>query len=149
LLAYVPPETRRSTRRDGGLEEPGGLRGDAAERDELVEAVRLRHELADVHRQSETYGCSGSVSASAPIARVVEPITRVCFRGRQGQRHSPANRPGGPGRGDIACCAEAACGAGARVITACTGRRRGQTVSGTRRWATTSSLGIRDAGWCA
>jgi hypothetical protein len=35
---------------DRGLEEPGGLRGQGAQGDQLVEAVRLQHELADVDR---------------------------------------------------------------------------------------------------
>src|SRR3954471_24747707 len=38
------------TRRDRGLEEAGGLAGQRAQRHQLVEAVRLQHELADVDR---------------------------------------------------------------------------------------------------
>src|SRR3954471_20984737 len=38
------------TRGDCGLEEAGGLAGQRAQRHQLVEAVRLQHELADVGR---------------------------------------------------------------------------------------------------
>src|SRR3954449_6168960 len=38
------------TRGDRGLEEAGGLAGQRAQRHQLVEAVRLQHELADVDR---------------------------------------------------------------------------------------------------
>jgi hypothetical protein len=34
----------------GGLQEAHRLRGQRAERDQLVERVRLRHDLADVER---------------------------------------------------------------------------------------------------
>jgi hypothetical protein len=73
---------------DGGLEEAGRLTRERAERDQLVERVRLQHELADVDRHVAPGDVRRRALQSAVLQLSVRRHPRSDPRGRAPRRRA-------------------------------------------------------------